>query len=257
MSVSLKSNSIGTQHALQLGHRATAFQNSTLRMSSGLKTHKPFDNAGQLSASTKMDANSRAGVHLGNQLLNSLSFLETQKGFLENVSSILSKITTLRTSYDNSFMSELDKNGYAEAFNELQLELSVIAKKKFNDISIFSERSTGELFDTSFLADKLFQQSDALNTTDSVGITRWSLFQDLSVDIEVQPVDEDDVTIEPPGDLIAFAISDESNGTYLGSPDKEQVFTDDLSNWGNFVGPDGRKCRCKNSISSCGRILLW
>ena len=133
-------------------------------MSSGLKHINPFDNAGQLSASTKMDANSRAGVHLGNQLLNSLSFLETQKGFLENVSGILSKITTLNTSYDNSFMSELDKNGYAEAFNELQ-RIDVIAKKKFNDISIFSERSTGELFDTSFLADKLFQQSDALNTS--------------------------------------------------------------------------------------------
>lgn len=248
MSISLKSNSIGTQHALALGYRATAFQNSTIRMSSGLKNINPYDNAGQLSASTRMDANSRAGIHLGNQLLNSLSFLETQKGFLENVSSILSKITTLRTSYNNSFMSELDKKGYAETFNELQLELSVIAKKKFNDISIFSERSTGGLFDTSYPTDKLSQQSDAVNTTDSVGITRWSLSQKLSVDIEVQPVVEDDVTIEPPGDLIAFAISDESDGTYLGSPVKEQSFADDLSNWSNFVGSDGRNIDAKIAL---------
>lgn len=239
---------MGTEHSLQLAHRIKVSQDSTLRMSSGLRIVNPYDDAGQLSVSGRMDSSSRAGMHLGNQLLNSLSFLETQKGYLEKVSSILTRITKLRTSFNNSLMSVTDKNGYAEAFKELQLELSVIAEKKFNDISIFSQRAMSGLFESSLSADKLFQQSDALNTSDNVGITRWSLLNDLSVDIEVQPGAKDDETVKSPGDLIAFAISDESDGTYIGSAEDEAVFTNDLTNWANFVGEGGRNIDAKIAL---------
>ena len=88
---------MGSQHSLQLGRRIKASQDSTLRMSSGIRIVNPYDDAGELSVSSKINSSAEAGVHIGRQMLNSLSFLNTQKGLLENVSSILSKVLDLRT----------------------------------------------------------------------------------------------------------------------------------------------------------------
>jgi flagellin-like hook-associated protein FlgL len=237
MSISIKSNAMGTQHSLELGRRIKTSQDSTLRMSSGFRIVNPYDDAGELSVSAKVESSADAGAQLGRQMLNSLSFLNTQKGLLENVSSILSKALDLRSSYNNPVMTEKDKNGYDEAFRELQKELNQISRQKFNDVSIFSTQLPGELIGDSVGLDKITQQSDALNTSDNIGVSRWGIFRDLSVNYSTNDTIPGDVEVSLGNDFLAFTFTDESRSSslYKAYYDDLPRYQKDLENWENWV----------------------
>jgi flagellin-like hook-associated protein FlgL len=237
MSISIKSNAMGTQHSLELGRRVKTSQDSTLRMSSGFRIVNPYDDAGELSVSAKVESSADAGAQLGRQMLNSLSFLNTQKGLLENVSSILSKVLDLRTLYNNSFMTERDKSGYDEAFRELQKELNQISRQKFNDVSIFSTQLPGELIGDSVGLDKITQQSDALNTSDNIGVSRWGIFRDLSVNYSTNDTIPGDVEVSLGNDFLAFTFTDESRSSsdFKAYYDDLPRYQKDLENWENWV----------------------
>ena len=227
---------MGSQHSLQLGRRIKASQDSTLRMSSGIRIVNPYDDAGELSVSSKINSSAEAGAHIGRQMLNSLSFLNTQKGLLENVSSILSKVLDLKTLYNNSFMTEGDKSGYDEAFRELQKELNQISRQKFNDVSIFSTQLPTELIGDSVGLDKITQQSDALNTSDNIGVSRWGIFRDLSVNYSTNDTLPGDAEVSLGNDFLAFTITDESEGLssyrpYLNDLNKFNSDVENLENW--------------------------
>ena len=237
MSISIKSNAMGTQHSLELGRRIKTSQDSTLRMSSGFRIVNPYDDAGELSVSAKVESSADAGAQLGRQMLNSLSFLNTQKGLLENVSSILSKALDLRSSYNNPVMTEKDKNGYDEAFRELQKELNQISRQKFNDLSIFSTQLPGELIGDSVGLDKITQQSDALNTSDNIGVSRWGIFRDLSVNYSTNDTIPGDVEVSLGNDFLAFTFTDESRSSsdFKAYYDDLPRYQKDLENWENWV----------------------
>ena len=232
---------MGSHHSLQLGRRIKASQDSTLRMSSGIRIVNPYDNAGELSVSSKINSSAEAGAHIGRQMLNSLSFLNTQKGLLENVSSILSKALDLRSSYNNPVMTEKDKNGYDEAFRELQKELNQISRQKFNDVSIFFTQLPGELIGDSVGLDKITQQSDALNTSDNIGISRWGIFRDLSVNHSTNDTLPGGVEVSVGNDFLAFTFTDESRSSslYRAYYDDLPRYQKDLENWENWVSDQG------------------
>ena len=257
---------MGTQHSLELGRRIKTSQDSTLRMSSGFRIVNPYDDAGELSVSAKVESSADAGAQLGRQMLNSLSFLSTQKGLLENVSSILSKALDLRSSYNNPVMTEKDKNGYDEAFRELQKELNQISRQKFNDVSIFSTQLPGELIGDSVGLDKITQQSDALNTSDNIGVSRWGIFRDLSVNLETGPQLPEESETDGPRDLLVFALTDESIGgsSYVNSwnvEKGEELFENDVHNWLDFFGTEEANLDIKIALmrveeGSFGKQLL-
>ena len=231
---------MGSQHSLQLGRRIKASQDSTLRMSSGIRIVNPYDDAGELSVSSKINSSAEAGVHIGRQMLNSLSFLNTQKGLLENVSSILSKALDLKTLYNNSLVSERDKSGYDEAFRELQKELNQISRQKFNDVSIFSTQLPSELIGDSIGLDKITQQSDALNTSDNIGISRWGIFRDLSVNLSSEYPLKGDAEVSLGNDFLAFTITDESEGGGLrGYHEDLNRFQSDVENLRDWMSDNG------------------
>jgi flagellin-like hook-associated protein FlgL len=251
MSISIKSNAMGTQHSLRLGHRIKTTQDSTLRMSSGIRIVNPCDDAGELSVSSKVNSSAQAGVHIGHQILNSLSFLNTQKGLLENVSSILSKVLNLRTAYNNSFMSERDKGGYDEAFRELQKELTQISRQKFNVISIFSTQLPEELIGESIGLDKITQQSDALNTSDNIGISRWGIFRDLSVNLSTEDKLPQNAEVSLGNDFLAFTVTDESTGSLSYRPylDDLNRFNSDVENFEDWMSTQGINVRIATVVA--------
>lgn len=253
MSISIKSNAMGTQHSLHLGRRIKPSQDSTLRMSSGIRIVNPYDDAGELSVSSKVNSSAQAGTHIGHQMLNSLSFLNTQKSLLENVSSIVSKVLDLRTAYNNSFMTERDKGGYDEAFRELQKELTQISRQKFNGISIFSDQMPKNLFDESLGLEKIYQQSDALNSNDSIEITRWGIYRNLSLHLDGTDPLPKDFGEDAARDLLAFAISDESEGSFsyynkFNFESGKERFLNDIESWIDFVGDQSTNLDAKIAL---------
>lgn len=230
---------MGTQHSLHLGRRIKPSQDSTLRMSSGIRIVNPYDDAGELSVSSKVNSSAQAGTHIGHQMLNSLSFLNTQKSLLENVSSILSRALNLRTLYNHSFMTERDKSGYDEAFRELQKELTQISRQKFNNISIFSTQLPEELIGESIGLDKITQQSDALNTSDNIGISRWGIFRDLSVNLSTEDKLPEGAEVSLGNGFLAFTLTDESEDpgrSFLkGYSHDLNRYQEDLANWTQWV----------------------
>jgi flagellin-like hook-associated protein FlgL len=254
MIISIKSNAMGSQHSLQLGRRIKASQDSTLRMSSGIRIVNPYDDAGELSVSSKINPSAEAGAHIGRQMLNSLSFLNTQKGLLENVSSILSKVLDLKTLYNNSFMTEGDKSGYDEAFRELQKELNQISRQKFNDVSIFSTQLPTELIGDSVGLDKITQQSDALNTSDNIGVSRWGIFRDLSVNYSTNDTLPGDVEVSLGNDFLAFTITDESeDGGLRGYHEDLNRFQSDVENLRNWMSENGINIKIATVVAQSDR----
>jgi len=240
MSISLNSNSQATQHALSFSSKMKLNQDSTLRMSSGKRIVNSYDDAGQLSVSAKTNSHYKAETHLVQSLSNSLSFLNTQKGLLGNVSSILSKALDLRSSYNNPVMTEKDKNGYDEAFRELQKELNQISRQKFNDVSIFSTQLPRELIGESIGLDKITQQSDALNTSDNIGISRWGIFRDLSVNYSTNDALPGDIEVSLGNDFLAFTITDESeDGGLRGYHEDLNRFQSDVENLRDWMSDNG------------------
>jgi flagellin-like hook-associated protein FlgL len=143
MSISLNSNSQATQHALSFSSKMKLNQDPTLRMSSGKRIVNSYDDAGQLPVSAKTNSHYKAETHLVQSLSNPLSFLDTQKGLLGNVASILSKFSSLRTNYENSSFTEGVNENYDKIFKELQRELKAISRQiqEFNGYRVNGARS--------------------------------------------------------------------------------------------------------------------
>ena len=243
MSISLNSNSQATQHALSFSSKMKLNQDSTLRMSSGKRIVNSYDDAGQLSVSAKTNSHYKAETHLVQSLSNSLSFLDTQKGLLENVASILSKFSSLRTNYENPSFTEGVNENYDKIFKELQRELKAISRQKFNHISIFSDQMPKTLFGDAIGLDRIQQSSDAMNIDDTISLTRWGIYRDLSVSLESGDPLPDEFGTDPPRDLLVFALSDESTGSlsydYESNPGKgRELFLNDVNNWVEFTGSE-------------------
>ena len=64
MSISLNSNSQATQHAMSFSSKVKLNQDSTMRLSSGIRLVNSYDDAGQLSVSAKTNSHYKAETHL-------------------------------------------------------------------------------------------------------------------------------------------------------------------------------------------------
>ena len=107
-------------------------------LSTGNRVDKPADDAGGLSMAKKMGAKRDRIVKLKQNNQNALSFLDLQFGALKNTASILSRMSELKAMSMDITKNESDVEKYDKEFLELQKEIVVISKSKFNGISLFT-----------------------------------------------------------------------------------------------------------------------
>ena len=108
------------------------------RLASGSKIVNPADDAAGLAVASKFDAQISRNRGVGNNLSSSLSYSQTQDGFLQKVGKALDRMSELATLALDGTKSTSDKTNYNTEFTELKNYISDIGTKDFNGVSLFS-----------------------------------------------------------------------------------------------------------------------
>ena len=137
MSFVINTNTAATEAASSLSRTNNMLQKSLSRLSTGVRIVSPSDDAGGLAVSMKMNATIiRTGAVLSN-VGNALSFLQTQDGSLKTVSSVLDRMSELKTLESDPTKSAGDKSNYQTEFTALQEQLTNLKAEKFNGVDLF------------------------------------------------------------------------------------------------------------------------
>jgi flagellin len=177
MSVVINTNSAATMAADNLAQSSLSLQKSLNRLSSGSRIVSPEDDAGGLAVSMKLTATAHRQAAVANNIGNATSFLQTQDGVLNVVGKVLSRMSELRTLYDDPTKNTTDKANYNVEFTQLQSQLTSLSNEKFNGVSLFG--STG--LDVGVTADSSAINVGSASLMGQAGV--GSLFSDQFADL--------------------------------------------------------------------------
>lgn len=133
----INSNIGATQAHRLLGESTTRLNKALTRLASGSKLVTPNDDAAGLAVALKFDAQISRNNAVQNNLTGSLSYSQTQDGFLQKVGKALDRMSELATLAADSTKSTQDKANYNTEFTELKNYISDIGTKDFNGVSLF------------------------------------------------------------------------------------------------------------------------
>lgn len=146
MPVSINTNSSATLASQNLSKSNALLQKSLQRLSSGSKIASASDDAGGLAVSLRLEASLRRNMSTQSNVANALSFLQTQDGALNSISSLLARMAELKTLSKDVTKSDADIDNYFTEFKALQQEFTKVVADTFNGVSLFSNgASTGSL----------------------------------------------------------------------------------------------------------------
>jgi flagellin len=129
---------IGAARTSRLLQESTSNLNSALaRLASGSRIVNPQDDAGGLAVATKFEAAISRNNAVSNNITSSLSYSQTQDGFLQKVSKALDRMSELMTLSLDATKSTNDKTNYNTEFTDLKNYISDIGTKEFNGVSLF------------------------------------------------------------------------------------------------------------------------
>lgn len=139
MPLAIHSNHQASLAQLHLDQSMVAQQNSLTKLSTGQRINSSADDASGIGISSKLHSTINSQQKIAQNLGNSLSFLQTQAGVLQNAGKILGRMAELKTQSMGVASSATDNQNYNEEFMELQYELRQISGRKFNGVSLFSK----------------------------------------------------------------------------------------------------------------------
>jgi len=126
-----------------LANSSTNLSKSLARLSSGSRLVSPEDDAAGLAQSMKFEAqinrNNAATANVG----NSISFSQTQDGFLQKVQKALDRMSELSVLAQDVTKTDTDRSNYTTEFRQLQNYISDIGSKDFNGVSLFASSNLG------------------------------------------------------------------------------------------------------------------
>ncbi|HEY4300157.1 MAG TPA: flagellin [Candidatus Didemnitutus sp.] len=141
MSVVINTNYAATVAANNLAASNSQLQESLNRLSSGSKIVNPADDAGGLAVSMKLSAAAARSGAAASNIGNSVSYLQSQDGVLSVTGSVLSRISQLKTLYQDPTKNASDLANYDSEFKQLQGELTSLTSETFNSVSLFGTTS--------------------------------------------------------------------------------------------------------------------
>ena len=127
-------------NSLYLGQAQSMLNQSLMRLSSGKRINRASDDPGGLAVSMKLQNALTVTSATKQNIDNAKSYTDTQDAALDSVGDILTRMSTLKSSYgeDGTGLNTTDKSNYAAEFRELQAQLNAFKSEKFNSISLFS-----------------------------------------------------------------------------------------------------------------------
>ena len=111
---------------------------SLSRLSSGMKIVTPADDAAGLAVSSRLASQiARVDAAVSN-VINAVSFTQTQDGFLKTIGNALRRMSELAMLAQDGTKSDTDRSLYQAEFRQLQDYISVTKSKTFNEQALFS-----------------------------------------------------------------------------------------------------------------------
>jgi flagellin len=149
MAIVINTNVQALQNANNLNSNATMLTKSLARLSSGSKIVAPSDDAAGLAVSSRLHSQiARLDAALSN-VINAVSFTQTQDGFMKTVDKALRRMGELSMLAQDETKSESDRALYNQEFTQLQDYIQATALQKFNDVTLFSANTLPVTIDSS------------------------------------------------------------------------------------------------------------
>lgn len=138
MSIVLNSNTTAATAAFHLNNAHSNMEKALVRLSSGKRINNPSDDAGGLAVSYKIQSVLSRTEATKNNIKNGISFLQVQDGALKVLGDVLDRMAELKSFYNDVSKNSMDRENYNFEFTELQRQLVLTGKEKFNGVSLFS-----------------------------------------------------------------------------------------------------------------------
>jgi flagellin-like hook-associated protein FlgL len=164
---------VATIASFNAGKAMKNLQQSVNRLSSGKRITSPGDDAGGLSVHYKLQSVLKRTEATRNNLHNGISFLQVQDGAYQVASRILDRMAELKTFWSDISKSDTDRINYNYEFKELQEQLALIEKEKFNGVNLYSRNPYDEN------PTKIITTEDG--RTGIVDITRTGFFDNIDI----------------------------------------------------------------------------
>lgn len=137
-----------------LSESSSMLAKSLARLSSGSKIISAEDDAAGLAVSMRFDAQINRTSAAKNNVINAISFSQTQDGFMQKVAKGLDRMSELAILSQDVTKSDADRALYNSEFATLGAYVNNVATKDFNGVSLFggatlgvTQDSEGDTFD--------------------------------------------------------------------------------------------------------------
>jgi flagellin len=133
----INTNIAATRGARILAESTNNLQNSLARLSSGSKIVNPQDDAAGSAVASALDAQINRTSAVQANIGNSMSFMQTQDGYMGKVQKALDRMSELSTLAQDGTKTDTDRELYNKEFQTLGTYISNVATQKFNGVTLF------------------------------------------------------------------------------------------------------------------------
>ena len=145
----INTNVQALQTANNLNTSSNALAKSLSRLSSGSKIIAPSDDAAGLAVSSRLESQLKRLDAAINNVVNAVSFTQTQDGFLKTIDKAFRRMSELAMFAQDSTKSASDLTLYSQEFTQLQDYVSQSVKQTFNSVKLFSDTALAVTIDSS------------------------------------------------------------------------------------------------------------
>ena len=118
------------------------------RLSSGSKITNPSDDAAGVAVAARLDAQIKRTDAAKNNVVNAISFTQTQDGFLKKIAKALDRMSELTLLAQDVTKSDTDRGLYDTEFAQLSAFIANTATKDFNGVSLFNNSTLNVTLDS-------------------------------------------------------------------------------------------------------------
>ncbi|HYV31133.1 MAG TPA: flagellin [Candidatus Binatia bacterium] len=133
----INTNISAQSSARLLSESSSMLAKSLARLSSGSKIVSPEDDAAGLAVSMRFDAQINRVNATKDNVINAISFNQTQDGFMSKVAKALDRMSELSILSQDVTKSDTDRALYQKEFAKLGAYIDDLATKDFNGVSLF------------------------------------------------------------------------------------------------------------------------
>ncbi len=148
------------------------------RLSSGSKIINPSDDAAGLAVASRLDSQVKRTEAAKTNVVNAISFTQTQDGYLKKIASALDRMSELSLLAQDVTKGDSDRDLYNTEFTQLSAYILNTATKDFNGVSLFSANTLNVTLDSegnTFQMGGVNMSSQAYTDATSAGVTTTTL----------------------------------------------------------------------------------